>query len=746
MKPLFLSLAFVFSFLVGYGQERQIRQLEQKIKDHPQPDTFRVNRLNELAQLTASSLVPRKETESLNEEALRISQKINYLPGEGLALVNKGAILFNRGKREQAEVVFEQAKAVAAKVDDPELWAHYWYDWGRSNAQAENKKGLPAYLKADSIAEKLTDKHLDAHLKTSIARFYANSLSNFPTAMEWQLKAVKVAEENNLPNELAEAWSNLATSYTTIGDNKNGLIYFQKALEANKTLDNRDLAFRLYNNIGERYRLMGNYPEAIKSYKLQLEQKGMTPYFIELTESNLADVYEKTGELSLAFHHAFHSLGLAQQIDDTEGVAWIDGILSRAYTRGNKSDSAIYYGNKGLEAAKKVGTIEFIRDNYGALANAYAQKKDFDNAYKYQGLYVAARDSMVNSEVTNKASLLQYNYDLAKKQAQIAALNQEKKMQYYFLAGSAAIVLIIGTMGVILFRNNRQKQKANLLLGKQKKEIEDQRDQTNKALNELQQTQAQLIQREKMASLGELTAGVAHEIQNPLNFVNNFSDVNAELLAELQQEVDKGNLEEIKALAGDIIDNEKKINMHGKRADSIVKGMLQHSRTTSGQKEPTDLNSIADEYLRLAYHGLRAKDKSFNAGLVTHFDEKLPKVEVVPQDIGRVILNLLNNAFYATQERLKTAGDNYKPEVVISTSKVNGSVVIGIKDNGNGIPQNIKEKIMQPFFTTKPTGEGTGLGLSLSYDIVVKGHGGSISVDSIEGQGSEFIITLPVGT
>ncbi|HVV54883.1 MAG TPA: ATP-binding protein, partial [Mucilaginibacter sp.] len=234
-------------------------------------------------------------------------------------------------------------------------------------------------------------------------------------------------------------------------------------------------------------------------------------------------------------------------------------------------------------------------------------------------------------------------------------------------------------------------------------------------------------------------------IQNPLNFVNNFSDVNTELLDDMQEEIEKGDLEEVKAIAIDLKENEKKINMHGKRADAIVKGMLQHSRTSSGQKEPTDLNALADEYLRLAYHGLRAKDKEFNADLVTHFDEKLPKVNVIPQDIGRVLLNLFNNAFYAVQQKAKMAGPEYKPTVEISTfTPPSGGLGVSVKDNGPGIPETIKDKIMQPFFTTKPTGEGTGLGLSLSYDIVVKGHGGKIDLDTREGQHSVFTITLPL--
>ena len=275
-------------------------------------------------------------------------------------------------------------------------------------------------------------------------------------------------------------------------------------------------------------------------------------------------------------------------------------------------------------------------------------------------------------------------------------------------------------------------------------EIKAARKRAEDALTDLQLAQRQLIQSEKMASLGELTAGIAHEIQNPLNFVNNFSEVSAELIEEMGEELDKGDIEEAMAIASDLKQNLEKIRHHGKRADGIVKGMLQHSRASSNVKEPTDINKLADEYLHLAYHGLRAKDKSFNADLITHLDERLPKANVVPQDIGRAVLNMINNAFYATQQKAKTAGADYKPEVTVSTCKEDGQVMIRVKDNGDGIPEAIKEKIMQPFFTTKPTGEGTGLGLSLSYDIVVKGHGGTIQVSSAEGEGSEFIIQLPL--
>jgi two-component system, NtrC family, sensor kinase len=279
----------------------------------------------------------------------------------------------------------------------------------------------------------------------------------------------------------------------------------------------------------------------------------------------------------------------------------------------------------------------------------------------------------------------------------------------------------------------------------------------NRALESIQKknadlisTQSQLIQAEKMASLGELTAGIAHEIQNPLNFVNNFSDVNTELIDEMQLEMDKGNLEDAKAISNDIKENELKINHHGKRADAIVKGMLQHSRINNGIKEPTDINALAEEYLRLAYHGLRAKDKSFNATLKTDFDPSIGQINAIPQDLGRVVLNLINNAFYAVNEKQQQQPGGYEPTVTVSTNVIilpSGGprvVKISVADNGNGIPQKVLDKIYQPFFTTKPSGQGTGLGLSMSYEIVNKGHGGELKVETKEGEGSVFTILLPV--
>jgi signal transduction histidine kinase len=286
--------------------------------------------------------------------------------------------------------------------------------------------------------------------------------------------------------------------------------------------------------------------------------------------------------------------------------------------------------------------------------------------------------------------------------------------------------------------------------------IKEAKKKAEEALTELQATQKQLIQAEKMASLGELTAGIAHEIQNPLNFVNNFSEINKDLLEEIKDQNSNVKNEELEDLLNDILQNNEKILHHGKRADAIVKGMLQHSRSSSGEKESTNINALADEYLRLAYHGLKAKDRSFNVSLKTDFDKNIGNINIIPQDIGRVLLNLINNAFYAVNEKKKLVGEGYEPEVTVSTKLVNtsenpsirqsaNSLMISVRDNGNGIPEKILDKIFQPFFTTKPTGQGTGLGLSLSYDII-QAHGGDLKVETREGQGTEFIIQLPISS
>jgi len=391
-------------------------------------------------------------------------------------------------------------------------------------------------------------------------------------------------------------------------------------------------------------------------------------------------------------------------------------------------------------------------------------------------------EEVSRTELLNKVEKAQIqaaaNQQRLEQQTKISGLNQDieqQKLTRLLLLGSLAIIALAAGG---LFYNNRQKQRANLLLNQQKAEIDQQaqrlqiqKEELQTSLSQLKSTQTQLIQKEKLASLGELTAGIAHEIQNPLNFVNNFSEVSVELVSELKDELDRGDIDEAKAIADDLTQNLQKITHHGHRASNIVKGMLEHSRTSTGERQSTNLNALADEYLRLAYQGLRAKDKDFNCELLTDFAPDLGRVSVVPADIGRVLLNLFNNAFYAVHQCQQQEPASYQPTVTVQTRLIphsperaasiahpNGVGVIGVgtngigglieirvRDNGTGIPESVKAKIFQPFFTTKPTGEGTGLGLSLSYDIVTKGHGGTLEVVSVEAEGAEFVVRLPIG-
>jgi signal transduction histidine kinase len=422
----------------------------------------------------------------------------------------------------------------------------------------------------------------------------------------------------------------------------------------------------------------------------------------------------------------------------TRGNAYFD--LAESYTgiaellNKNKSgDSSYHYGYLAFTLARELNAPAVILRSSTFLKDFFKGSNRPDSAFKYQEIMMAAKDSLLSLEKVKRVQTISFEEQQRIQEVEAQRKEFQNRVKLYaFIASSVVFLFLV----LILYRNNRQKQKANKLLDQKNEQIQN-------TLTELRSTQSQLIQQEKMASLGELTAGIAHEIQNPLNFVNNFSDVNKELIAEMKEEIDRGDIEEVKAIANDIEENEVKINHHGKRADAIVKGMLQHSRASAGKKELTDINALADEYVRLAFHGLRAKDKDFNATIETHFDESISKIEVVPQDIGRVLLNVYNNAFYAVSERRKVEGAGYEPKVSISTKRERDKVIITVADNGIGIPQKVIEKIFQPFFTTKPTGQGTGLGLSLSYDII-KAHNGEIRVKSKEGEGSIFIIELPL--
>ena len=447
----------------------------------------------------------------------------------------------------------------------------------------------------------------------------------------------------------------------------------------------------------------------------------------------LGDIAVKKGDKAKAKRLYYEGVHSATEQNNIASQIWNYQKLTNVYLAESEKDSSLYFSIKLLDALKALGSQTSQRISIGmayeSVYNSYKLRKQQDSALKYAGLALVTKDSLYQKRIANLAQFQNISF---REQLRLQDLEKEKvitqsRTRTYALLAGLGVCLIIA---MILYRNNMQKHKANKVL--------------ESTLNNLKNTQTQLIQSEKMASLGELTAGIAHEIQNPLNFVNNFSEVSIELLTEMENELNNGDKQEAIAIAEDVKQNLEKINHHGKRADFIVKGMLQHSRTSTGEKQSTNINVLADEFLKLSYHGLRAKDKSFNAELISRFDESLPKINVVQQDMGRVMLNLFNNAFYAVNQKAKTAEAGYKPEVTVTTSTENSKVIIKIKDNGSGIPDSIKDKIMQPFFTTKPTGEGTGLGLSLTYDMVVKGHGGSIHVDTKNGEYTEFTVTLPL--
>jgi signal transduction histidine kinase len=458
----------------------------------------------------------------------------------------------------------------------------------------------------------------------------------------------------------------------------------------------------------------------------------------------MGDIYFKQGDYHQAKLLYLKGLELSKNKNTLFYVAIAKHKLSQLYLKIKQNDSALFYAKDNLSLMYLVQqNIANFQLNLGTLYEdiflAYKQNNQLDSAYKYLLIAAQIKDSLYKVRIANLSAFQNVSFEETLRLESEQMQTDAKIRINSLLAG----LMVVSVIGIILFRNNNQRKKSNLLLTSQKNEIEQQKKQVEESMERLQSTQSQLVQAEKMASLGELTAGIAHEIQNPLNFVNNFSEVSTELVKEMVQEVDKGNTDEVKAIANDVVQNLEKINHHGQRASDIVKGMLQHSRSSSGVKEPTDINALADEYFRLAYHGLRAKDKTFNATMKTDFDESIGKISIIPQDIGRVVLNLITNAFYAVNEKLKQGIADYEPTVSVVTKKVNHQVEIRVADNGNGISANIVDKIFQPFFTTKPTGQGTGLGLSLSYDIV-KAHVGELRVETREGIGSELIIQLPI--
>jgi signal transduction histidine kinase len=613
------------------------------------------------------------------------------------------------------------------------------------------------FAQSIELAEKI-DYQYGRYLGYVTLAFVLNTASNYSKAMEMALKSLKIAEQLTTKRQsaMAESYAEMAQinlrngGYDTIAldENRRAILLYENA---EVSIEKMRYSFLPFMHMANTY-LKWNKPDsalyfAKKSYDVSLHYSASDQIVLSVPASALAHVYEERGNYKLA--REYYQLGMENDKKYNAPLlqARLFNNFARFFKKTGHPDSCIYYSGLALQICRNHTFGEHATDAARLLAQTYELMQKPDSALKYLKIMVAAKDTIFSQAKLQQIQLLNFDEVQRQKDINLAKEKYRNRLRFYVLIGATGIFLLLT---VFLYRNNRNKQHANKVLESQKKEIDQQRAKAENALQELKSTQSQLIQSEKMASLGELTAGIAHEIQNPLNFVNNFSEVNKELLTELKEEIDNGNLTEVKAIANNVIGNEEKINHHGKRADTIVKGMLQHSRNSSGQKEPTDINALADEYLRLSYHGLRAKDKSFNVTMKTDFDETIGNINIIPQDIGRVVLNLINNAFYAVDEKKKQdnnarpdnlVGRGYEPTVSVSTKNTNGKVEIKVSDNGNGIPQRVLDKIFQPFFTTKPTGQGTGLGLSLSYDIV-KAQGGELKVATKEGEGSEFSILL----
>jgi signal transduction histidine kinase len=609
-------------------------------------------------------------------------------------------------------------------------------------------------IKDLNLSLKYAEELINLSLKTGNSKFLHSGyfqkgnkkrlFGDLEEALDAYIKSAEAARiENNAKGE-GNAYGAIADIYSISNNHPNARLYYNKAIAILRESNDSVALASVILNAGEEFMNSQIYDTAyiyFNESKIIFEKCN---YLAGKAYSigNIGMVYANTGESNLAEKNIKEAIQILESLEDYYPICVYLISMADIYNEKGEDEKALNYAMRSLTLARQYGLKEQIRDGNLKLSELYERSGNPAESYRYYKNYIIYRDSINNIKTVQSMANLRTDFEVSQKQLEVDLLNQQKQNQRWWLITIAGVLFSTFVVLFVLYRNNKNKQKANALLQKQKEKVET-------TLTKLKAAQSQLIQAEKMASLGELTAGIAHEIQNPLNFVNNFSEVSNELIDEMKQEFKIGNSDEGIAIADDIKQNLEKINHHGKRADAIVKGMLQHSRNNSGVKEPTDINALADEYLRLAYHGLRAKEKSFNATLKTDFDNTIGKIDIVPQDIGRVILNLITNALYAVDEKKKQQPAGYDPTIEVCTIRSLspgegwGEVKISVKDNGPGIPQKVLDKIFQPFFTTKPTGLGTGLGLSLAYDIV-KAHGGELKVETTEGEGSEFFILLPM--
>ena len=668
------------------------------------------------------------------DSAMELSQLKNWQKGIGLAYINKSRISRRTSDMvpaiENATKAYEAFKSMNwnAAMGDASLEAAYAYEL------------LGNYSKAIEYNFKALGDYEASGIDANLAGTYNNigidyyRLDDYPKAIDNYSKALEMHEKSNDKFGIASALDNMASVFKEQGEFKKVDEYNLKAIHLFEEIGDQPALGRIYINRGNFLQDQKNYDSALIYYRkaIGIAQKQGINRTIAFGNAGIGELCLNLAKDGPGDYIVPASLKLSKPV-----------LLQNAYN----------YFSTALNLAKKGGDLSLKMRFTSSLSETESLRGNYRSALSFYEEATRYKDSIFNDENKQKIAALENERIIEVKDKEIQLLNKEKALQiseqekkdavarrnkniqYFTIAGLGIVLLALGIIAFIQFKNNKQRKQANVLLLQQKEKVES-------TLNELKSTQAQLMYSEKMASLGELTAGIAHEIKNPLNFINNFSEVNGDLATELNLELLADKKAEALAIGKTIQENAKKIIQHSKRADAIVKGMLQHARPSTGQKEKVDINALADEYLRLSYQGMRAKDKSFHVQLRKEFGANIGKLELVPEEMGRVMLNLYNNAFYAVREKKKTAADSYEPVVSVSTKQIDSKIEILVKDNGIGIPEKIVDKIFQPFFTTKPAGQGTGLGLSLSFDMI-KAFGGEIKVESKEREGSAFIVELP---
>ncbi|MEO8414764.1 MAG: tetratricopeptide repeat protein [Ginsengibacter sp.] len=661
----------------------------------------------------------------LSKEAIDLAEQINYPRGKAEGYRTYAFSLIRLSRHAEAKEYAKKSLSLFESLNDLD---------GQASANGYLgiiERSLGNYTGSLDFLFKFTDLAIQAGNKEAEALSYYHTgatykyLGDYERALNYLLKGLSAGQA--IHSRIAESVSLklIGQIYFETEDYQNSINYNRHSLELMQNSGDKWGEAGCLDTIGFSYFKLKNLDNALKFCsqalsisKLVDDKKGQGNALY-----HLGNIYKQFLDFTKAADYCRNSMAIRIEIGDKKGEAetllFLAGLDIEEKPGDQSSKETFDLLNNALQVAGEIKALDLLASIHWGFYEVCKHFNLYGEALSHIEDYIAMYKKIHRDTINEKIQNLEISH---------RAEESRKEAEVYRV-------------------RNIELADLNNLIGKQKEEVEAQKKISEEALAELKATQSQLIQSEKMASLGELTAGIAHEIQNPLNFVNNFSEVNIELIDELQNELKAGNTEDAIAISNDIKDNEEKINHHGKRADAIVKGMLQHSRTSTGQKELTDINALADEYLHLSYHGIRAKDKEFNSEFKTDFDRDLSsaegKINIVPQDIGRVLLNLYNNAFYAVNEKRKLNITGYEPNVTVQTKKINGKVEIRISDNGNGIPQNIADKIFQPFFTTKPTGQGTGLGLSLSYDII-KAHGGEIKVETKDGEGTKFIIQLPL--